>query len=414
MGSPRGDRPNAARPPLTAPYYNRLLSEIREFLHLESSSGILLLAAALLAMLAANTGALPYYQAFLALPVEIRVGELHLAKPLLLWINDGLMAVFFLVVGLEIKRELLEGELSTPAQAALPAIAALGGMVVPAGIFLALNWHDPVAARGWAVPAATDIAFAIGVLTLAGDRVPSSLKVFLLALAIIDDVGAIVIIAIFYSGDLSWPALIAGGIAVLALLALNRCGVRRTAPYLLVGICLWVCVLKSGVHATLAGVITAVAVPLAGSDGKPSPAKTLETSLHPWVAFLVMPLFGFANAGVALAGTGLGALTGGVTLGIAGGLFIGKQIGAFGAALLAIKLGIGRWPEGASRLGLYGACTLAGIGFTMSLFIGMLAWEEPGYAAPLRLGVLVGSLVSGVVGYLILTIGNPARGTENP
>ncbi|MGD9742398.1 MAG: Na+/H+ antiporter NhaA [Dongiaceae bacterium] len=394
---------------MSSPYHSRLLTEIREFLHLESSSGILLLAAALLAMLAANTGALPYYQAFLALPVEIHVGSLHLAKPLLLWINDGLMAVFFLVVGLEIKRELLEGELSTPAQAALPAIAALGGMVVPAAIFLAFNGHDPVAARGWAVPAATDIAFAIGVLTLAGDRVPSSLKIFLLALAIIDDVGAIVIIAIFYSGDLSWPALLAGGIAALLLLALNRFGVRRVAPYVLVGICLWVCVLKSGVHATLAGVITAFAVPMAAAGDRPSPARSLETSLHPWVAFLVMPLFGFANAGVSLVGAGLGVLTGSVTLGIAAGLFVGKQIGAFGAALLAIRLGIGRWPEGASRLGLYGACTLAGIGFTMSLFIGMLAWDEADQAAPLRLGVLLGSLLSGIVGYLILKIGNPAR-----
>ncbi len=394
---------------MSSPYHSRLLTEIREFLHLESSSGVLLLAAALLAMLAANTGALPYYEAFLALPVEVQVGSLHLAKPLLLWINDGLMAVFFLVVGLEIKRELLEGELSTPAQAALPAIAALGGMVVPAAIFLAFNGDDPVAARGWAVPTATDIAFALGVLTLAGDRVPSSLKIFLLALAIIDDVGAIVIIAIFYSGDLSWPALLAGGIATLLLVALNRFGVRRVAPYVLVGICLWVCVLKSGVHATLAGVITAFAVPIAAAGDKPSPARSLETSLHPWVAFLVMPLFGFANAGVSLAGVGLGVLSGGVTLGIAAGLFIGKQVGAFGAALLAVRLGIGRWPEGASRSGLYGACTLAGIGFTMSLFIGMLAWDEPDQAAPLRLGVLLGSLLSGVVGYLILKIGNPAR-----
>jgi NhaA family Na+:H+ antiporter len=385
-------------------------SAVRDFLASEAAGGVVLIAAAALAMLAANLPASAHdYHALL----HARTGPV--LAPALgpmtvhLWINDALMALFFLLVGLEIKRELVDGELSTWERRRLPAIAAATGMAVPALVYLAVTHGHPALHRGWAIPAATDIAFAIGVLTLAGDRVPSSLKIFLLALAIIDDVGAIIIIAIFYSGDLSWPALLAGGIATLLLFALNRFGVRRVAPYVLVGICLWVCVLKSGVHATLAGVITAFAVPMAAAGDRPSPARSLETALHPWVAFLVMPLFGFANAGVSLAGAGLGVLTGSVTLGIAAGLFVGKQIGAFGAALLAVRLGIGRWPEGASRLGLYGACTLAGIGFTMSLFIGMLAWDEADQAAPLRLGVLLGSLLSGIVGYLILKIGNPAR-----
>ncbi|MFZ5790544.1 MAG: Na+/H+ antiporter NhaA [Pseudomonadota bacterium] len=392
-----------------AEYYTRIVSEIRDFLRLESSAGLLLLAAALLALVASNTPLESLYGAFLGIPVEIRVGALHLDKPLLLWINDGLMAVFFLLVGLEIKRELVEGELSTPAQAALPVAAALGGMAVPAAIYLAMNWADPVARAGWAIPSATDIAFAIGVLTLLGPRIPQSLKVFLLALAIIDDLGAIVIIALFYSGDLALSSLLFGSVAFAGLLLLNLMGVRRIAPYALLGIVLWVCVLKSGVHATLAGVVTAFCIPLREEPAYgPSPLKRLEHALHPWVAFLVMPLFGFANAGVSLTGDGGAALAGGVASGIALGLFLGKQLGAFGVAALAIKSGLARLPEGASWLGLYGTCVLAGIGFTMSLFIGTLAWDDAAYAAPLRLGVLGGSLLSGLVGYLILKVGDPA------
>ena len=369
---------------------------------------MLLMAAALLALIASNSGAASLYKAFLALPVEIRIGALELDKPLLLWINDGLMALFFLLVGLEIKRELLEGELSTPAQAILPAAAALGGMVVPAALYLAIAAGVPGAAAGWAIPSATDIAFALAVLTLVGPRAPQSLKLFLLALAIIDDLGAIVIIAIFYTGDLDWLALALGGGAALGLFALNRLGIRRIAPYLLIGLALWVCVLKSGVHPTLAGVVTAVAIPLAAPGGDRSPAKHLEHALHPWVAYLVMPLFGFANAGVPLGGLSLATVGDGVTLGVAAGLFLGKPIGVFGTALVLVRLKLARWPEGATPVGLFGTCALAGIGFTMSLFIGTLAWESADYAVPLRLGVLGGSIASGLLGYLILKIGQPA------
>jgi len=394
---------------LTTDYYNRLVAEIREFLRLEAASGLLLMAAALLALLASNSPAAGLYDGFLALPLEFRIGAFGLGKPLLLWINDGLMAIFFLLVGLEIKRELVAGELSTRAQAALPAVAALGGMVAPAAIYLAINPAAPASA-GWAVPAATDIAFALAALALVGRRAPASLKVFLLALAILDDLGAIVIIAIFYAGDLDLLALGLAAIPIAGLVALNRFGVRRLAPYLLLGVALWLCVLQSGVHATLAGVATALAIPRRADGAGTSAAGRLEHRLHPWVAFLIMPLFGFANAGVSLAGVGPAALGGGVSLGIVAGLFLGKQFGVFGAAWLAVRLGLARWPEGASALGLYGTAALAGIGFTMSLFIGTLAWPAADFAAPLRLGVLGGSLLSGVYGYLILKLGNPATG----
>jgi len=381
----------------------RVVTEIREFLRLESAAGGILLLAAALALIASNSGLSGLYDLFLNVPVEIRIGALRIAKPLLLWINDGLMAVFFLLVGLEIKREVLEGELSTLSQALLPVAAAAGGMLVPALIYVALNGDDPAALRGWAIPSATDIAFAVGVLTLLGNRVPIGLKVFLVALAIIDDLGAIVIIALFYSGDLSLPSLLLALSVLLAMAALNRAGVARISPYALLGIVLWVCVLKSGVHATLAGVATALAIPLRAQAGA-APLKQVEHALHPWVAYLVMPLFGFANAGVSFAGVTAATLAEGITLGIAAGLFVGKQAGAFGFAFVAIKLGLARLPEGAGWLGLYGTCVLAGIGFTMSLFIGTLAWESAAYAAPLRLGVLAGSLASGLCGYLLLRI----------
>jgi len=381
----------------------RVVTEIREFLRLESAAGGILLLAAALALIASNSGLSGLYDLFLNVPVEIRIGALRIAKPLLLWINDGLMAVFFLLVGLEIKREVLEGELSTLSQALLPVAAAAGGMLVPTLIYVALNGDDPVALRGWAIPSATDIAFAVGVLTLLGNRVPIGLKVFLVALAIIDDLGAIVIIALFYSGELSLSSLLLAGGVLLAMAALNRAGVARISPYALLGIVLWVCVLKSGVHATLAGVATALAIPLRAQAGA-APLKQVEHALHPWVAYLVMPLFGFANAGVSFAGVTAATLAEGITLGIAAGLFVGKQAGAFGFAFVAIKLGLARLPEGAGWLGLYGTCVLAGIGFTMSLFIGTLAWESAAYAAPLRLGVLAGSLASGLCGYLLLRV----------
>jgi NhaA family Na+:H+ antiporter len=386
----------------------RLLGNLRDFLQLEAASGLVLLAAAALALLASNSGLARYYDLFLHTPIEIRLGTLHLAKPLLLWINDGLMALFFFVVGAEIKRELVEGELSTWRRAALPAIAALGGMVVPALVYVGFNHGEADALLGWAIPSATDIAFALAVAALLGPRVPASLKVFLLALAIIDDLGAVVIIAVFYTSDLSLLALLlaAGVLAVMTLL--NRLGVRRIAPYALLGILLWVLVLKSGVHATLAGVATALAVPLGGRSH--SPLRRLEHMLHPWSSFLVMPLFGFANAGLAFADLGIDQLAGGVALGVGCGLFLGKQLGVFGAAALAIRLGIAERPAGAGWLGLYGVSLLAGIGFTMSLFIGTLAWDSGAHAAELRLGVIAGSLLAALAGAAVLAVAGRKAG----
>jgi len=386
---------------MNEPYTARLVTGIRDFLRLEAAAGIVLGVATLLALVVSNSGLAGLYGTFLDLPVELRVGALHIAKPLLLWINDGLMAIFFLLVGLEIKRELVEGELSSLRQAMLPALAAVGGMAVPALLYVACNLGNPVALRGWAIPAATDIAFAVGVLSLLGRRVPIGLKIFLLALAIFDDLGAIVIIAVFYTANLSVVSLLLAAAVLLVMLILNRLGVTRIAPYALLGIVLWVCVLKSGVHATLAGVAMALAVPMRDADGE-SPLKRLEHTLHPWVAFLVVPLFGFANAGVSFAGVTGAALLDGVSLGIAAGLFIGKQIGVVGAVLACVRLGWGRLPDGVTWLGLYGVALLAGIGFTMSLFIGTLAWDNADHAVPLRLGVLAGSLLSGIVGYVLL------------
>jgi NhaA family Na+:H+ antiporter len=389
----------------------RLRTSLLPFIRTEAASGAILLATAALALLAANSPLAGLYGALLDLPVGARVGALALQKPLLLWINDGLMAIFFLLVGLEIKRELIEGELSTRAQAALPCLAALGGMVVPALIYAAVNLGDPAALHGWAIPAATDIAFALGVLALLGSRIPASLKVFLAALAIIDDLGAIVIIAIFYSGALSaWSLGLAGGV-MLCLLALNRAGVRSRAPYMLLGIALWLFVLKSGVHATLAGVAVALAIPIAEDEAGRSPLRELEHLLHPWVAYLVMPAFAFANAGVSFSGITVAHLFAGVPLGIALGLFVVKQVGAFGAAWLAIRAGWARMPEGADWTMLYGACMLAGIGFTMSLFIGTLAFDLASFGAPVRLGVLTGSALSGIAGYLVLRFVSPTLAT---
>jgi NhaA family Na+:H+ antiporter len=379
------------------------LRKIQEFLRLEAAGGILLAVAALVALLLANSPLVAFYDILLGTKVEVQVGVLELRKPLLLWINDGLMAIFFLLVGLEIKREVLQGELSTPAKAALPAIAAVGGMAVPAAIYVAFNVDDAERLHGWAIPAATDIAFAVGVLALLGERVPSSLKVFLLALAIIDDLGAIVIIAIFYTGHLSLFALALAVSALVLLLVLNRAGVTRVAAYVLVGIFLWVCVLKSGVHATLAGVALAFAVPVDGGGAEDEgPLARLEQALHPWVAYGILPLFAFANAGVALDGLSPATLVEPVPLGIAAGLFLGKQIGVFLFVWAAVRLGLGERPEGASWVQIYGVALLCGIGFTMSLFIGTLAFEDPAFADDVRLGVLGGSLLSAVAGYAVL------------
>ena len=384
--------------------YERLAGKLRDFAKLESASGLVLLAAAILALIASNSPAAPLYDLFLRTPVAVRVGALHLDKPLLLWINDGLMALFFLVVGAEIKRELIDGELSSLRRAALPALAALGGMVVPAVLYILVSEGDPDMLAGWAIPTATDIAFALAALSVIGKAAPPSLKVFLLALAIIDDLGAIVIIAIFYTSELSVMALgLAAGVLAFMFL-LNRLGVKSVAPYAVLGIILWVLVLKSGVHATLAGVATALAIPLKGKDGAASPLKHVEHSVHPWSAFLVMPLFGFANAGLNLAGIGVENLFHGVASGIAVGLFLGKQIGVFGATWLAVRLGLGERPAGVSWSGLYGVAFLAGIGFTMSLFIGTLAWDDGSHAAEIRLGVIEGSLLSAVAGIAILLV----------
>lgn len=386
---------------------------LREFLRLEAASGIILVVAAVLAMIMANSPLAPLYIALFDIPVTVQVGAVGIAKPLLLWINDGLMAVFFLLVGLEIKREIREGELSNRDQALLPCIAALGGMIVPAVIYAVLNWHDDTALRGWAIPTATDIAFALGVLTLLGSRVPVSLKVFLTALAIIDDLGAIVIIALFYTAGLSLESLLLAVVALAALFILNKMKVMRISAYVLVGIALWVFVLKSGVHATLAGVALAMAIPMRDPDDpERSPLCDVEHRLHLWVAYGILPLFAFANAGVSLAGISLSAMVESLPLGIALGLFFGKQIGVFGATWLAVKTGIGRMPEGTRWAQIYGAAILAGVGFTMSLFIGTLAFSGHEQAAQVRIGVLGGSTLSALIGYFYLraVLGAVARG----
>jgi NhaA family Na+:H+ antiporter len=387
-------------------------SMISRFLRLESASGLLLMGAAVLALLLDNSPLAWLYDGLLEVPMSVRIGALKLDKPLLLWINDGLMALFFLLVGLEIKREILKGELSSRATAALPALAAVGGMVAPALVFLAVNQDMPDNFRGWAIPAATDIAFALGILKLAGPRVPLSIKVFLTALAIIDDLGAIVIIAIFYTSQLSMTSLGLAALFAVGLFVLNRQGVVRYTPYVLLGIALWVCVLKSGVHATLAGVFMALAIPLRGGGEDDSPLERMEHALHPWVAFLVMPVFAFANAGVSLAGLTLGDLFAPLSLGIAAGLIVGKQAGVFLMTWLAVVLGIAKRPAQASWAQVYGASLLAGVGFTMSLFIGSLAFEGPEYASAVRVGVLSGSFVCGLLGYIVMRYG-PAPGPSS-
>ncbi len=378
---------------------------IKEFLKLESASGIILVLTAVLALILSNSPLSYIYNLLLETPVEVRVGALEIAKPLLLWINDGLMAIFFLLIGLEVKREILDGQLSSLSQLALPGIAAIGGMLVPALIYVALNAGDMEALRGWAIPAATDIAFALGVLSLLGRRVPVSLKLFLLTLAIIDDLGAIVIIALFYSGHLSLLSLILAGISLIMLFGMNILGVTRIAAYVVVGVVLWICVLKSGVHATLAGVALAFAIPMRTKyEDEPSPLRNLEHTLHPWVAFGIMPIFAFANAGVPLGGMSLSSLFEPVPLGVALGLLIGKQIGVFGFAKAAVRLGFAKLSSDLNWSAIYGASILCGIGFTMSLFITTLAFEEDVglYANASRLGILIGSFISAILGYLVL------------
>lgn len=381
------------------------IASLDDFLKLESAAGIVLVAAAATAMILANSPLAPLYNLLIEMPVEIRIGPLLLAKPLLLWINDGLMAVFFFLVGLELKREVFEGSLSDLPTAALPIVGAIGGMAVPALFYIAFNHDDAVAMSGWAIPAATDIAFALGVLSLLGSRVPAALKVFLVSLAIFDDIGAIVIIALFYTSELSTTALMIAAVAIAGLVVLNRRGVSEIVPYLLFGAVLWVAVLKSGVHATLAGVVLAMFIPLHDKhQPERSPLRELEHDLHTVVAFVILPVFAFANAGIALTGMSGAQILHPVPTGIAAGLFLGKQIGVFGSCWLAIRLGLARLPSQTRWLDLYGVALLCGIGFTMSLFVGSLAFEETGVNQLFdeRLGIIIGSLLSAIAGYLVL------------
>ena len=379
---------------------------IKEFIEKESSSGILLVFTTLLALIFSNTALAPYYESFLHVPVEIRVGALHLDKWLYHWVNDGLMAIFFLLIGLEVKREVLEGHLSSLSQIALPSFAAIGGMLVPAIIYVAFNRGDAVAMSGWAIPTATDIAFALGILLLLGNRVPISLKIFLMALAILDDLGAIVIIALFYTADLSTLSITVAASALATLMLMNYFGVAKKTAYFIVGLILWVSVLKSGVHATLAGVALAFTIPLHAKDEnnkKISPVKEIEHHLHFWVAFFILPLFAFVNAGVNFTQMSLDQMVGAVPLGIMLGLFFGKQLGVFGFSWLAIQLKWAKLPQDSNWLQLYGVSVLTGIGFTMSLFITSLAFEDDSifqYAD--KLAILIASFAAGILGYLIL------------
>ncbi|MBX7457547.1 Na+/H+ antiporter NhaA [Qipengyuania sp. 1NDH17] len=374
---------------------------LKDFLQKESAGGIVLIFAALLALAVANSPLLAEYSALLDTGVVVGIGSFVIDKPLLLWINDGLMAVFFFLVGLEVKREIFEGQLSSWDKASLPLIAAIGGMAIPALIFLSLNAGLPETINGWAIPAATDIAFALGILSLLGPRVPVALKALLLAIAVIDDIGAIAIIAIFYSGELDTGMLGAAAIVFVLMLAVGRARVQSTIPYILLAILMWAFVLKSGVHATLAGVAAAMTVPLdAKSDH--GPLERMEHALHPWVAFLVIPIFGFANAGVTLFGLSPGALFEPLPLGIALGLLVGKQIGIFGFAFAAVKLKLASLPAGVSWAQLHAMSLLAAIGFTMSLFIGNLAFADPAQIDAVKIGVLAGSTIAALAGYLLL------------
>ncbi|WP_430395091.1 Na+/H+ antiporter NhaA [Enterovirga aerilata] len=386
------DRPPAPRP----------VSLMRAFLDNTASGGLALMAAAALALAVANSPLAPAYFSGL----QTYFGPLSVQH----WINDALMAVFFLLVGMEIKREILDGQLSTWGRRILPGIAAAGGMLVPALIFVAFNWHDPKTLRGWAIPSATDIAFALGVIALLGSRVPTSLKVFLTALAIIDDLGAVAIIAVFYTGDLNGTAFGGAAVTLAVLAGMNRLGILRLLPYLVLGSVLWLLVLRSGVHATVAGVLLALTIPLRTSRGRPddmanSPLHRLEHALHPWVTFAIVPLFGFANAGVSFAGLTVDKVTDHLTLGVALGLLVGKLVGVFGSAFLTIRLGFADVPMGAGKMQLLGVSLLCGIGFTMSLFIGMLAFaNDPVLQDEVKIGILGGSLLSGLLGWAVLRV----------
>ena len=386
---------------------DKAFGRIQEFIRLETSGGIILMIAAVLAMIIANSPLATAYDAILGTYIKVGIGSFEIAKPAILWINDGLMAIFFFLVGLEIKREVLAGELSSFDKAILPIMAAIGGMAVPGLIYAIINWGTPENLNGWAIPTATDIAFALGILALIGSRAPVALKIFLLAIAIIDDLGAIVIIAVFYTSQLSINALTISILGFAVAIVLNRMGIQRTAPYLLVGIVMWVFVLKSGVHATLAGVLIALTIPLKSKNEDEALLYKMEHGLHPWVAFLILPIFAFANAGVNFTGIGIDDLLQPLTLGIAVGLFLGKQIGVFLATWIGVKSGIARLPENVTWRHVYGVACLTGVGFTMSLFIGSLAFGDADEMNAVRLGVVLGSVLSGLFGYVLLKSAAP-------
>lgn len=391
-----------------------IASAVSEFMKLESAGGLLLLIAAALAMIVANSPLAATYEALLATPVAIQVGALLINKPLFLWVNDGLMAIFFFLIGLEVKREFLEGELSSFSQVVLPGMGAIGGMVVPAAIYVWLNRGDAIALDGWAIPVATDIAFALALLGVFATRVPVALKVFLLTLAIFDDLAAIIIIALFYSGDLSVSALIIGAISLALAVSMNIRGVTRTSAYVLLGIVLWVAVLKSGVHATLAGVLIAFCIPIRDADGR-SPLKELEHDLHTPVAFVILPVFAFANAGLSLANMSMSELLHPVTFGVIVGLFVGKPVGILLFVGIAVLVGMARLPRNVTWLQLTGVSFACGIGFTMSLFIAGLAFEHGSgeYFQGDRLGILAGSVLSAIAAFVVLQLALPRIGATN-
>ncbi|MEW6983495.1 Na+/H+ antiporter NhaA [Colwelliaceae bacterium 6471] len=382
---------------------NSIILKWKKFIQTDASSGIILVLAATLALMLANSMFSSHYSSFLEFPVSITLGTFAISKPLVLWVNDGLMALFFFVVGLEIKRELFYGQLSSPDQIVLPFLAAVAGIIFPALIYVAFNYQDAVAMNGWAIPSATDIAFALGIFVLFGKHLPPSLKLFLLSVAIIDDIGAVIIIAIFYSQDLATNSLIIATIGLVILFIFNRLELSNKTPFILVSIVVWAAVLKSGVHATLAGFAVAWFVPIAREKAE-SMSYQIEHGLHPWIAFFVLPLFAFANAGVSLTGANLDELFTPISLGIIGGLFLGKQFGIFAACFIAVKLKLCRLPKDATWGQLYGICLLCGVGFTMSLFIGSLAFEEQGlaYQTQVKVGVLIGSLVSAFAGAMLI------------
>jgi NhaA family Na+:H+ antiporter len=395
-----------ANPPLGGNALTRLIQH-------EAFPGVLMIAAAVLALIFANTGLSGAYYGFLNTEVSLLINEIGLTKPLLLWINDGLMAMFFFLIGLELKREMVEGRLKNPRDVMLPGIAALGGMAAPMAVFLLLTAGNPELASGWAIPAATDIAFAVGVLALLGKRIPSSLKIFLLTLAILDDMGAILIIALFYGSGVDTGYLGMALVPLAGLIALNLRGTHRIAPFMLLGAIMWFFVLKSGIHPTVAGVVTAFTIPLKDRFGK-SPLHSLEHNLHPYVIYGIAPIFALANAGIDLSGISMSDFLSPLPLGIAAGLFLGKQIGVFGATWLLVKSGIAKLPHGANWMMVWGISMLAGIGFTMSLFIGSLSFEGDAMMNMVRLGVMTGSVLSAVVGYLVLRRATQGAATGAP